>query len=533
MKAIIIGDHIVFNTTFVDNYKAKACGARFQPSTKKWRAKATKLTASAVRSNFREDEIDPAILALLGPDAVVPPLGCAPAAMVRVVTPTARQAEGVEKAWPHQGYAFFWVMGAGKTLSTIILANLRRAHSLIDQVLVICPTSIKGVWSKEYERYSAMEQHVHILESGGKDPKYDGFPIMVVGVEALSQGGAFQKAMDFVIAGRTMVVIDESSTIKNHDAGRTERCWEIGQNAQFRLILTGTNVTQGVQDLFAQMYFVDPCIVGELSYYSFRNKYCVLGGFEQRKIVGYKDIDLLFNKIRPFCDVIRKKDMKGLPDKNYQIREVKASPDQIRACKELAREMKTRLGDKTVTVQNALEALLRFQQIAGGFDPDGTPLTSNPKMAELMNVLEECNDKAIIWARFLPEVAAITTALEKRWPGSTLSLCGSVDSSLRQPMVDEFQINASKRFFVVNQATGAKGLTLTAATLSVYYSNTFSHEDRSQSEDRNHRIGQEFPVTYVDLITNLKVDKLIHAALATKKDVSNFVNDSLHIDDLL
>ena len=534
MKAELMGEHIVFNTTFADNWKAKACGARWHPSTKKWRAKPNKLTAAAIMSNFTEAEVDQAIRLLAGEAAKIPELQCDPQSMIKVVTLTEHQLRATAKGWPHAGFALFHVMGAGKTVSTIVIANLRRAHGLIDQLLIVAPTSVKGVWSKEYARYSNMSQDLFVLDAGEKIPtKFSDFPIVVVGTEGLSQGGAFDKAKEFITRGRTMVVVDESSAIKNPDAGRTERCWELGQMADYRLILTGTNVTQGVQDLFAQMYFVDPCIIGELSYYGFRNKYCVMGGFEQRKVVGYNNLETLFNRIRPFCDVVRKKDMKGLPEKNYQIREVKASPEQIRACKELAKEMKTLLGDKNVTVQNALEALLRFQQIAGGFDPDGMPLSTNPKMTELMNVLEEFDGKAIIWARYLPEVAAITTAIDKRWPGSVMSLYGAIDSAARQPMVDEFQSDPGKRFFVVNQATGARGLTLTAATLAVYYSNTFSHEDRSQSEDRCHRMGQEYPVTYIDLVSNLKVDTLVTSALALKKDVSEYVNNTLRIDDLL
>jgi SNF2 family DNA or RNA helicase len=108
-----------------------------------------------------------------------------------------------------------------------------------------------------------------------------------------------------------------------------------------------------------------------------------------------------------------------------------------------------------------------------------------------------------------------------------------VDPSLRQGLVNEFQSDPAKRFFVVNQATGARGLTLTAATLSVYYSNTFSLEDRMQSEDRNHRIGQENEVLYIDLISNLRVDRLISVALANKQDLHHYVNDDLRLDDLI
>lgn len=535
MKAELLDEHIVFHLHFVENYKAKAAGARFHPASKQWRCRASKLTASAVLGNFDLKDIDPAIVELAGKNsAEVPPLSVDPNAMLRGVTLRPRQLEGIEKAWPNPNFALFWVMGAGKTLSTITIVNLRRTYNMIDRFLIICPTSIKGVWSKEFDRYSALPHDLFVLESGGKVPeKWANFPIMVVGVEALSQGGAFDKAMAFVAGGRCMTVVDESSTIKNHNTNRTERCFEISDSSVCRMVLTGTNVSQGVQDLFAQMRFVDPNIIGELSYYSFRNKYCIMGGFEQRKIVGYRNLEQLFDRIRPHCDVVRKKDLKDLPEKMYQIREVKASPLQIRMCKELARDMETEYGKGTISVQNSLEALLRFQQISGGFDPEGHPLPTNPKLDELMSLLEEYDGKAIIWARYLPEVAGIAAALEKAWPGSTMTITGAVRPEDRQPMVDQFEASKTQRFLVVNQQTCGKGLTILSATLSVYYSNTFSLEDRSQSEDRNHRIGQKNAVTYVDLVSDLKVDRHVTNAIGNKLNVAEYVAKGLKVSDLI
>lgn len=534
MKASIQGDHIVFNLHFHENHLAKSCGARFHPTSKQWRAKASKLVASAVLSNFLVSEVDHAIVDLAGVTSMeIPPLSIDPNAVLKGVTLRPRQLEGINKAWPKPNFALFWVMGAGKTLSTIAINNLRRTYGMIDRLLIICPTSIKGVWSKEFERYSALPHHLFVLESGGKVPtKWTDFPIMVVGVEALSQGGAFDKAMEFVKGGRCLSVVDESSAIKNHDTGRTERCFEISEESTCRMVLTGTNVTQGVQDLYAQMRFVDPTIIGELSYYSFRNKYCIMGGFEARKIIGYQNLEVLFDKVRPNCDVVRKKDLKDLPEKMYQVRGVKASALQIRMCRELARDMETQYGKGTISVQNSLEALLRFQQISGGFGPDGESLPTNPKLAELLALLEEYDGKAIIWARYLPEVAGIAAALEKAHPGSTMVITGAIPPPERQPMVDQFEVSKTQRFLVVNQQTCGKGLTILSATLSVYYSNTFSLEDRMQSEDRNHRIGQKNAVTYVDLISDLKVDRHVANAIGNKMNVAEYVAKGLKVTDL-
>lgn len=438
---------------------------------------------------------------------------------------------------PHHNFVANGIVvhNSGKTLASMALANLRFNYALIDQLLIVCPTSIKGVWKKEYDRYSAIPFDMQVLEAGDKLKRTWAHPfrILVVGIEALSQGGASDVAAEFIRLGKTMIIMDESSRIKNHEAKRTETCCELADATVFRLALTGTNVTQGLHDLYSQMYFINPYAIGEASFYSFRNRYCVMGGFENNKVIGYKEVEGLLDKVRPHCDVIRKKDMTGLPEKSYQIRKVKATPAQVKACKELAKEMKTTLGDKEIKVANALEALLRFQQISGGHMPDGTPLPTNPKLAELVALLADFDGKAIIWARYVPEILAITEALNKEWPGSAVALYGEVAPPDRQPLVDKWSASDVQRFVVSNQSVGGMGLTMIAATLTVYYSNTFSLEERLQSEDRNHRMGQVNNVLYVDLVSDLRVDRLVIGALENKKDLADYVNDNLTVDDLI
>lgn len=537
MKHIVIleGANIVVDVPFFENHRAKAVGARWHPSSKSWRVKPSKMTVAVINANFKPEEIDPRLQDLIGTTITIPALELNPQAVVKDIVLNKTQLRVINKAWNHYGFAIFHVMGNGKTLSTVALANLRRAYGLIDRLLIICPTSVKGVWPKEFDRYSAQPTVVKVFESGDKEPTWnkDEFPVLVVGVEALSQGGAFDVAHRFVNNGSTMTVVDESSRIKTYNAGRTERCWELAEESLFRTILTGTNVTQGIQDLYAQMRFVDPTIIGEISFFGFRNKYCIMGGFEQRKIVGYNNVDQLLERIAPYCDIVRKKDM-DLPPKSYAVRDIKATPAQVKACKEIVRDMRTELGDFTISVQNALEGLLRLQQIAGGHYPDGTRLDGkNPKLAELVELLDEFEGKAIIWARYLPELTLITDALEEVYPGSTLTMSGAIKPEDRQPMVDQFQGDPRKRFFIANQATGGIGLTLTAATLCIYYSNTFSAEDRLQSEDRAHRIGQTNQVDYIDLISDLKVDQMVLKALSHKISLGAMVNEGLRASDLI
>ena len=536
MKVDLIDGHAVFELQYHENHMAKSCGARWHPGTRRWKAKATRLVASAILSMFPHEVVDPAIARIAGTSGTeIPPIELETLSRGIVgLTLKNRQIEGVMKAWFHRGFAFLWVMGAGKTVSTLALANARYNTEQIDQLLIVCPTSIKGVWAKEVARYSAVKWDVCVMESGkpikwsGEGPK-----MLVVGTEAMSTSGPAERVYNFINGGRTMAVVDESSGIKNHDKIRSKNITQAGQECSFRLILSGTSVTQGVHDLFSQFFFVDPCIIGELSYYSFRNKYCVMGGYEQRKIIGHRNVDELLNRLKPYSDTILKDEM-PLPPKIYMTRTVSASTEQKRACKELVREMETIIGDKTLSAKNSLEVLLRLQQIAGGFDHEGMPLPGgNPKMKDLLGLLQEVQGKVIIWARYIPEVHAITTAIDAEWSGSVVSMTGDVAPAARQLMVDSFQKEDRLRFFVANQQTAGKGLTITAATTTIYYSNTFSLEDRLQSEDRNHRMGQEHTVTYIDLLSDLKVDSMIAVAVENKRSMADYVGHGLRVKDLV
>lgn len=540
MKASVENGKIVFRLPFFENHIAKSAGARWNATNKVWIAPLNEIVASHVVNCLPPGQVSAEIHSLCSPPPSIPPLSCDPSSVLKGVTLLPRQLEGIRKSWSMPGFAFFWVMGAGKTLSAISLAGLRNKYGLVQRLLVICPTSIKGVWAKEFARYADFPHTLHVHESGKPAPKDFGstpFPVLVVGVEAMSVKSGPEVCRDFLSVGSSMAILDESSRIKHHNTARTQSILDLYQFAEYRLILTGTSITQGLQDLYTQMQFVDPRAIGEISYYSFKNKYCVMGGYKGNSIIGYAKTDVLLGKVRPFCDVVRKSDMKDLPAKSYQMREVSASRQQKEICKELKKNLKLIIGDKETSVKNVLEAMLRMQQVAGGFDGEGNPLAQNPKMAELIDLLEDFDGKAVIWSRFLPEIFAIRASLEKAYPGSTMVMTGDTPQKARQQMVDEFQNSDRLRFFISNHAVGGAGITLTSATMAVYYSNTFNLEDRLQSEDRIHRIGQTQPCLYVDLVCDLLVDKTLIAAISRKTSLANFVSYSLSqgdsIDSLL
>jgi len=175
-----------------------------------------------------------------------------------------------------------------------------------------------------------------------------------------------------------------------------------------------------------------------------------------------------------------------------------------------------------------LTQIMRLQQICcGHLQPDEGPIQEikNNRLDELMDVIEEVNGKAIIWATWTYDIHRIEKALKKKWgSGVVASYYGETDQDDRQNIIERFQDPDSElRFFVGQPRTGGYGITLTEANTVIYFSNSYDLEIRLQSEDRAHRIGQKDNVTYVDLVSPGTIDERILAALRDKINIAGDV----------
>jgi SNF2 family DNA or RNA helicase len=334
------------------------------------------------------------------------------------------------------------------------------------------------------------------------------------------------------------VAIDESQSIKNFKARRSEVAQAIGAKSAFTAILTGTAITKGVGDLYSQFQFLDPKILGFRSYYSFRNRYCVLGGFENKQIIGYQNLNELLATIEPWTHVVS--NPVQLPPQAHETRNVKVSAEQKRLLRELKALMRAQLDDKTLTVENALSFYTRGAQIIGGhFATDSgilVPLEQNPKLDELKNICEATDKKKVVFCRFVPEVKLIHSTLHKY--GAV-----RIDPDIEEPIetVNRFQKDPECNIIVSTYARGSKGFTMTAGKIMVRYSGTFAFEHLVQSEKRIHRIGQDENTLVIDLLANVQLDHHMREIAEGKKSLADFVTGSLEnpkkllalFDDLL
>lgn len=464
------------------------------------------------------------------------------------VAPMEHQTSAMRKAWNKTEFALFMEMGTGKTFTTIALAGHRYNNHQINAVLVIVPTPIKPVWEWEVEKMSPVPAVTHVHESGGNKgtelftntPQPDKLKYLVIGVEALSQGKAHDLALDFVKKHEALVVVDESSRIKNADAARTKKTIRCGDSAEYRMILTGTPITQGLIDLFGQFRFLGQHIIGLKSFFVFRNMYCVMGGFQGKKVLGYQREDELMDKIAPYVYQVKKEECLDLPDKVYQKITVLPTKEQLAAMKDLKDFFETEQNGDVLTVSTVLDRMTRFQQILGGNFPfadgdggfDVKPIQGkNPKLDAMLESIEDLpvDAKVIIWARFRPEIDQISKRLRELYgDGSVIEYHGGIPEQERKASIPRFQDRGNEsRFFVANQQTAGMGITITVATYAYYYSNTFSLEQRMQSEDRNHRKGQTNKCTYIDIWCKADADLMIGKALDSKMDLAMMVDKEL------
>ena len=462
--------------------------------------------------------------------------------------PYAHQITALEKSWEKTEYAYFMEMGTGK--SKVLVDNMSMLYDKgkINGALIIAP---KGV----YRNWLSQEIPIHLAShikptmvlwtastSKTKDKEYQSLfetgydlHILIMNVEAFSTPKGLEFAGKFLRTHRTLMAVDESTTIKTPTAKRTKAIVALGKIAKYKRILTGSPVTKSPLDLFSQCNFLEDDLLGCTSFYSFRNRYAVMknanfGGRRVQVITSYQRLEELAETLKEFSYRVLKEDCLDLPPKVYIRREVELTEEQTKAYATMKSAALALLKGKMATAPHVLTQMMRLHQITCGHlkNDDGTITDlKNNRMKELLSLLEEVEGKVIIWANYIHDIENLTKTIKEEYGvDSVVQYYGAVKSEDRQEAITKFQDPDSKvKFFIGNPQTAGYGITLTAANNVVYYSNGYDLEKRLQSEDRAHRIGQEKSVTYVDLIASKTVDEKIVKALRSKMNIANTIMD--------
>lgn len=468
-------------------------------------------------------------------------------------TPMGHQDRMLDHSFGLKSFAWFAKMGTGKTYTAIHLAFAQWKGGSIDKLAIICPSTLRTVWQKEFAKYATGEYDFRIHDSKAKwltdfcrKVPTDRLQVLAISVEGLGVSeGLYDSVCGYYLGGRVMTICDESSRIKNPDAKRTKRAITLGSMSEIRGVLNGTPIALGIEDLWAQYEFLDPNIIGTGDYWAYKTRYLVMGGFENKEIIGYQHIEELMAMIEPYTLEVGK-DVLDLPPKVKLVRNCVATAEQ----KELFRVIlkgATRESDPLIKVENTLEKMLRLRQVVGGYLPRGKrvqkmvdgqlieeiettvePLQSNPKAELLEEIISDnfIGSKFIIWTTFIHEIEDIRDKLATKYGAESVECYyGKTAMADRSRIEDRYCNDRSMRFFVGNPVAAGLGLTLISGEndVMVYYSGTNAYIDRAQSEDRAHRIGQKNSVTVLDLVMERTIDVSIVESIEKKMGVEEYL----------
>lgn len=441
---------------------------------------------------------------------------------------------------PGGGFGELFEMGCGKTLTTIAVAGALYNLGKIDRVLVVAPTSVCSVWPHDLNQFATFPWEARVLLGDKKKRlkalnELENWPfkalrIAVINYESTHREGIFEALAAYK---PDLIVCDESQRIKNPSAAQSKALHKLGDAAPFRMILSGTPVQNNAVDLYSQYRFLDPAVYGA-NFYAFKNRYCIMGGYGQHQIVGYRNMDELVEKEHSVAYRVTKEECLDLPQQTFINRYVQFTDAEQAIYEQLRKSSFLELETgENVTATTILTMYLRLMQLTGGFltaDESTRPKQVNTaKLDALADIVDDyvvdAGKKLVIFARFRAEIAAIENLLRLR-KIQYGSIYGDVPMEERGKIVEDFQTNPDTKVFVAQIQTAGLGITLHAASTAVFYSYDYNYANYAQALARIHRIGQRLPVTYIHLVVDGSIDEKILAALENKEDMAKTVVDS-------
>jgi SNF2 family DNA or RNA helicase len=479
--------------------------------------------------------------------------------------PFKHQLEALANCNGREAYAYFLEPGLGKTKVAIDDAMILHKQRKIDTVLVICPISAISVWEDELQKnadgisfsswpktppnfgmcfyiinhdvlvsnYINNTKYAKKLETTHDQEKIEEIVNKIKQIEANVEDGFSVASLFLMSSSKCMIIIDESTCIANWQSLRTIFCTKLGLLAGYKRILTGDPIPNNPIDLYSQLYWLDPTIVGNRSYYAFRGHFCNMGGYKNKQIESYRNIDELTAICKRHGYRARSEDVLDMPEQNWLIRRVIPNQSTIDLYNKIVEEdivsyLDNYNNEAFINVNMMLTQFIKLQQVCGGtlIDNDGqSHIVGTEKLKELMMMLDEWrNIKTLVWHQFKEEGKMITEALTKK--GKSVALFnGDLSASERGDMVREFEKGNVDHLVVQNDA-GHLSITLNKATYAVWYSNHLRPIVRSQSERRNWRIGQKNPVFYYDLLMDGFIDSWVYKRLRRKRNFNADITDA-------
>lgn len=449
--------------------------------------------------------------------------------------PYAHQVRAAEKMEGKSVFALFMEQGTGKTKALIDWAGRLFCAGLITGVLVVSKKGVHRQWIE-----SELEAHCGVPYLGDywpiknkmlpEDLKDQGDTLKWFSVNWDSAGQETVEKFCKAHEGRLLIIADESQEMKNYTSRRHKAMMALKPLSTFRALATGTPIAKDLTDEWAQLLWLEESIIGIRYVTTFKRRYCVLGGFQNRSVIGHVNVDEFKAKTEPFVFRATKEEI-GLLPKRYSKWTFDLLQSQKDMIKELRKELRLSLrSEHDVTAVNAAVAMTRVQQIGCGFitNAEGEEIRflkteDNPRILAMLEYLASFEGKVMLWWRFREEGRIVADALEQAGI-SYVEYHGGVNDRDRNAAKESFLKAGGPRVFSANAQTAGTGLNLQGLCNNAgYLSNSFKSIDRWQSEDRIHRIGTVEDCIYTDFIGKGSMDNYTLNNIRGKKALSDLV----------
>jgi len=429
-------------------------------------------------------------------------------------------------------------MGLGKSLQALTVFGIDVFMGRSTSAIIVSPVTLKGNWADEIDKFTRFRFTVL-----GEGVKPNGRPKTLTKAERTKQIENFREAIgpkilivnyeqvdphveELNACRFDMVIFDEAHYLKNPKAKRTKACMKLETRRSF--LLSGTPMRNRVDELWPLLYRVDP--VTYANYWSFRNRYCVFGGWQNKQIVGVQNEAELTTRLQSVMLRRLKKDVLNLKEPQYIQRRVNLSPQQQELYDEVMNEMQMTLPDNPdpMDIENALTKFLRAKQICAttatvlGLEEDHSnklDLVTD----DSIEILEGGN-KIVVWTQFRMVIEAYKQRMKKALKSEGLNvpifeLHGDVPIPTRQPIVAQWSAVPGPAVMIGMLQVAGVGLNMTAARHAQFIDKLFVPGDNQQAVDRIHRIGQDEtqPVQVFEYITRNTIENRIEQILKDKK----------------
>lgn len=399
--------------------------------------------------------------------------------------------------------ALFADTGTGKSKIVVDLVTSRFEAGQIKKVLVFLPVSTKKNFMDEVNKWN-----VH--------PEIEW---KLIGHETMgSSKTAIFEALDYV-DNETQIIIDESHMIKGPTAKRSKRIKMVCDKASYKVVMTGTPVTENVHNLYMQYAMLSDLIIGVKNWLKFEEQYLIMGGRNGDEIIGYKNVDYLMGLLEPYTYQISKEECLDLPAKEFSTYYCPLNEAQAEYYDYEKERLLKIIERDDFSATDIFQVFTKMQQISCGYyrNRHDEPELIGTNKFDLIKKLD-LNVSTVFFCKYILEVNMLIEYLGRE----NCAVFTGQNPKDRDAELTLFKEGKRKYFVATMQSggTGLNGLQFSCNRI-VFFSNSFSYFHRKQSIGRIDRQGQTSKMEVIDLLTSSGIDNKIMANLRRKGNLAD------------